>query len=71
MRNDAPRPSAQRAFGGHLTSATAETGDDDSVFVAASLSADAPEFVPGQPIVTRRYVKVYVLLAYVSKGYGY
>lgn len=52
-RNDVPRPQARRAFGGHLTSTTAEA-DDESVDLAASLSGDAPEFVPGQPIVPRR-----------------
>jgi hypothetical protein len=36
-----------------MTSETAEA-DDDAFSVAPSLSADAPEFVPGQPIKTRR-----------------
>ncbi|XWW97269.1 hypothetical protein V2A60_005251 [Cordyceps javanica] len=49
------RPAGRRAFGGHLTTAT---GDDNELTHAASpaslgLSADAPEFVPGQPVMSR------------------
>lgn len=42
----------RRAFGGHLTtSADQEQGEPTA---ALSLSADAPEFVPGKPVVSRR-----------------
>ncbi|EFY87775.1 hypothetical protein J3459_003979 [Metarhizium acridum] len=51
-RHDAPRSFAHRSFGGHLTGATGEAGDSP-VSAAPSLSADAPEFVPGKPLVTR------------------
>ncbi|GAB0136236.1 hypothetical protein EsDP_00004547 [Epichloe bromicola] len=52
---DAPRPPAHRAFGGHLTSAVAENDSDyGPSIVAPSLSGDAPEFVPGQPVVPRK-----------------
>ncbi|OAA42560.1 NF-X1 type zinc finger family protein [Metarhizium rileyi] len=51
-RNVAPRPLGHRSFGGHLTSTAVEAGDE-SVSVTASLSADAPEFIPGKPLVTR------------------
>lgn len=52
---DAPRPQAHRAFGGHLTSAVAGNDSDyGSSIVAPSLSGDAPEFVPGQPVVPRK-----------------
>ncbi|KAK3177254.1 FKBP12-associated protein [Lecanicillium sp. MT-2017a] len=41
----------RRAFGGHLTtSADQEQGEPTA---ALSLSADAPEFVPGKPVVSR------------------
>ncbi|KAJ3494781.1 hypothetical protein NLG97_g3856 [Lecanicillium saksenae] len=52
------RPAGRRAFGGHLTSAT-EDGNETANAVpspVASLSADAPEFVPGQPVVSRSKV---------------
>ncbi|KJZ73665.1 hypothetical protein HIM_06998 [Hirsutella minnesotensis 3608] len=45
---DASRPLAHRAFGGHLTS---EVSSGDST--TPHLSGDAPEFVPGQPVVSR------------------
>ncbi|ORY65982.1 NF-X1 type zinc finger protein [Pseudomassariella vexata] len=38
----------QRAFGGHLTTEAQSAAD-----IAAGLSADAPEFVPGQPLAPR------------------
>ncbi|PWI74332.1 NF-X1 finger transcription factor [Purpureocillium lilacinum] len=44
----AAQPPAHRAFGGHLT-----TGTDDATPSARTLSGDAPEFVPGQPLATR------------------
>lgn len=53
-RHDAPRSFAHRSFGGHLTGISGEAGDS-AVSAAPSLSADAPEFVPGKPLVTRRY----------------
>ncbi|EQK98547.1 zinc finger domain-containing protein [Ophiocordyceps sinensis CO18] len=43
-----PRPATYRSFGGHLTSEADESGS-----AAPFLSADAPEFVPGQPVVSR------------------
>ncbi|KAJ6783122.1 hypothetical protein PWT90_07157 [Aphanocladium album] len=52
------RPAGRRAFGGHLTSATEENGESSNAVSSspASLSADAPEFVPGQPVVSRSKV---------------
>ncbi|KAL9484696.1 hypothetical protein ACSS6W_003485 [Trichoderma asperelloides] len=44
----APLPGPSRRFGGHLT---VEADDADSE--APSLSAEAPEFVPGQPVLPR------------------
>lgn len=46
----APRPTAQRAFGGRLTSNI----EAEEASIALELSGDAPEFVPGQPVITRR-----------------
>ncbi|PHH91457.1 hypothetical protein CDD83_358 [Cordyceps sp. RAO-2017] len=43
------RPAPYRAFGGHLTTDTDETGS-----AVPALSGDAPEFVPGQPVASRR-----------------
>ncbi|KAH0595526.1 hypothetical protein MHUMG1_06701 [Metarhizium humberi] len=51
-RHDAPRSFVHRSFGGHLTGVSGEAGDS-AVSAAPSLSADAPEFVPGKPLVTR------------------
>lgn len=51
-----PRPTGRRAFGGQLTSAT-EAGEEPpntASSAPAGLSVDAPEFVPGQPVVSRR-----------------
>ncbi|QUC17771.1 uncharacterized protein UV8b_02012 [Ustilaginoidea virens] len=48
----APKPPARRAFGGHLTSGATDSDDGPSA-VIAGLSADAPEFIPGQPVVAR------------------
>ncbi|KAK5990460.1 FKBP12-associated-like protein [Cladobotryum mycophilum] len=42
-----PRPGPSRSFGGHLTAAVEESTE------TASLSADAPEFVPGRPVAKR------------------
>lgn len=44
----APQPGPTRRFGGHLTVEADETASD-----ALSLSAEAPEFVPGQPVLPR------------------
>lgn len=43
----------QRTFGGHLTS---ETPDQAESSFSRGLSADAPEFVPGQPVAQKPYV---------------
>ncbi|KAL7800513.1 hypothetical protein V8C43DRAFT_209088 [Trichoderma afarasin] len=43
-----PQPGPTRRFGGHLTVEADETPSD-----ALSLSAEAPEFVPGQPVLPR------------------
>jgi hypothetical protein len=45
------RPTGRRAFGGHLTTENDDNENED--LDALSLSADAPEFVPGQPIPVR------------------
>ncbi|KAG6008330.1 hypothetical protein E4U21_004656 [Claviceps maximensis] len=42
------RPPAQRAFGGHLSSGLGGDLNNRSSVLAASLSGDAPEFVPGR-----------------------
>lgn len=47
------RAGPSRTFGGHLT---VDASESSSAALALSLSADAPEFVPGQPLVTRRWV---------------
>ncbi|KAG6016893.1 hypothetical protein E4U54_000197 [Claviceps lovelessii] len=47
------RPPAQRAFGGHLTSSLENNSYGTSSILTGSLSADAPEFVPGQLVVPR------------------
>ncbi|CAH0049799.1 unnamed protein product, partial [Clonostachys solani] len=53
VASQAPRPSnGNRSFGGHLTG-DPENGEDDTP--AASLSGDAPEFVPGQPTERKRF----------------
>ncbi|PTB65420.1 hypothetical protein BBK36DRAFT_1205358 [Trichoderma citrinoviride] len=44
----APQPATTRRFGGHLTVDT-----EDASSEAPSLSAEAPEFVPGQPVLPR------------------
>ncbi|UKZ51664.1 hypothetical protein TrVGV298_005426 [Trichoderma virens] len=44
----APQPGPTRRFGGHLTVEAEETPSE-----ALSLSAEAPEFVPGQPVLPR------------------
>ena len=54
-RNNVTTAPARRAFGGHLTGASAGENGDTAATVAA-LSADAPEFVPGQPVTARRCV---------------
>ncbi|KAK1250317.1 hypothetical protein MKX08_010320 [Trichoderma sp. CBMAI-0020] len=46
----APLPGPSRRFGGHLT---VEVDDADAEADAPSLSAEAPEFVPGQPVLPR------------------
>jgi len=38
----------QRAFGGQLTTSTSVPSS-----IAGSLAGDAPEFIPGRPVVTR------------------
>lgn len=50
------RPATRRAFGGHLTSNANEVNEASAVTSSgpAGLSADAPEFVPGQPVASRR-----------------
>ncbi|KAG6220944.1 hypothetical protein E4U26_006285 [Claviceps purpurea] len=51
--HDIPRPSAQRTFGGRLTSVLEhEVGGEPST-LAVSLSGSAPEFVPGRPVSLR------------------
>ncbi|KYK54337.1 hypothetical protein DCS_06294 [Drechmeria coniospora] len=49
-RRGTPGPATSRAFGGHLTGADVEEPS------ATSLSADAPAFVPGRPVTSRRHV---------------
>lgn len=44
----APQPATTRRFGGHLT-----VGAEDTPSNAPSLSAEAPEFVPGQTVLPR------------------
>ncbi|KAK8146563.1 FKBP12-associated protein [Beauveria asiatica] len=53
-----PRPAGRRAFGGHLSSTTEASNElsNSSSSAPAGLSVDAPEFVPGQPIVPRSRV---------------
>ncbi|KAM0462436.1 hypothetical protein ACHAPV_003912 [Trichoderma viride] len=46
----APLPGPSRRFGGHLT---VEVDDADAEADAPELSAEAPEFVPGQPVLPR------------------
>lgn len=54
LKGDATaRPLVQRSFGGHLT-ADRPDFDETTTNGAVSLSADAPEFVPGQPMAAAR-----------------
>ncbi|KAM0514770.1 hypothetical protein ACHAPE_006445 [Trichoderma viride] len=48
----APLPGPSRRFGGHLTVEVGDA-DADADADAPSLSAEAPEFVPGQPVLPR------------------
>lgn len=53
-----PRSAGRRAFGGHLSSAREASNElsNSSSSAPVGLSVDAPEFVPGQPIVPRSKV---------------
>lgn len=72
--SSAPQPSAgpstRRAFGGHLTTGNDDGDDDDEnspASIPPSLSADAPEFVPGQAMPVRRLETPYLQLLWVSR----
>ncbi|KHN96444.1 Single-stranded nucleic acid binding R3H [Metarhizium album ARSEF 1941] len=55
-RNDAPGSFGHRSFGGHLTGTT-PTAAENAAHATPALSADAPEFIPGEAVVTRRPAK--------------